>query len=194
MSMRCASDELIAGLGAALSVLMSSLETCAGPAGKMVLIPGTYEFYLLAFSVSVKFWLSISNAEGCGPSCPHLTWPDTTEILWFVFLNKMSALSSIALGLLSWVRSGHSFLTYIEIRPGASPRQQTGLGFHSNLGLPSPEQKWFLEQKESKDSKGSTLMVHTFLDYSLFTLSTINLFLLWKPHFCLLLLSEGDIY
>lgn len=55
MSMCCASDELIAGLGAALSVLMSILETCTGPAGKMVLIPGTYEFYLLAFAVSVKF-------------------------------------------------------------------------------------------------------------------------------------------
>lgn len=64
-----------------------------------------------------------------------------------------------------------------------SKPQATGLSFHSSLGLPSLELKCFLEQKESKDSKGSTLMVHTFLDYSLFTLSTVNLLPLMKASF-----------
>lgn len=63
MSMGCASDELITGLGAALSVFMSILETCRLPAGKMVLIPGTHEFYLLAFAYVCKILAYIFNTE-----------------------------------------------------------------------------------------------------------------------------------
>lgn len=67
-------------------------------------------------------------------STPHLV--DTTEILWVAFLNKMSALSTHALGPgeLSKVRM---LIFNLRREQAWSKPQTTGLGFHSSLGLPS---------------------------------------------------------